>query len=114
MIGNYLFRYFCGGIKVHIGLPQDSGFILFIEFPAAKTEVVILKRLTKNYKALLFDLNGTMIDDMQYHIIGWHRILTALGADISLEKTKKECYGKNHEFLERIFPGIFSEEEKDQ
>ena len=55
-----------------------------------------------------------MIDDMKYHIIGWHRILTAMGANISLERTKQECYGKNHEFLERLFPGVFSYEEKDR
>ena len=67
----------------------------------------------KQYKAFLFDLNGTMIDDMAYHIKAWHRILNDLGADISLERMKEECYGKNHELLERIFPGRFSQEEKD-
>ncbi|MBL7755805.1 MAG: HAD family phosphatase [Chitinophagaceae bacterium] len=66
------------------------------------------------YKAFLFDLNGTMIDDMQYHIRAWHRILNELGADISLERTKEECYGKNHELLDRVFPGRFTEPEKDK
>ncbi len=64
------------------------------------------------YKAFLFDLNGTMIDDMDYHIKAWHRILNELGAAISLERTREECYGKNYELLERIFPGRFSNEEK--
>lgn len=64
-------------------------------------------------KAFLFDLNGTMIDDMGYHIQAWHTILNNLGANISLERTKEECYGKNNELLERIFPGRFSESEKD-
>jgi len=63
-------------------------------------------------KAFLFDLNGTMIDDMQYHIRAWHRILNELGADISLERMKEECYGKNDELLERMFPGRFSEADK--
>ncbi len=63
-------------------------------------------------KAFLFDLNGTMIDDMQYHIKAWHRILNELGANISLEKMKEECYGKNDELLERMFPGRFTEAEK--
>jgi beta-phosphoglucomutase family hydrolase len=67
----------------------------------------------KQYKAFIFDLNGTMIDDMAYHIKAWHRILNDLGAGISLERMKEECYGKNHELLERIFPGRFSQEEKD-
>lgn len=65
-------------------------------------------------KAFLFDLNGTMIDDMAFHIRAWHRILNELGATISLEKTREECYGKNHELLERVFPGRFSEEEKNR
>ncbi|GAB3423240.1 HAD family hydrolase [Niabella aquatica] len=64
------------------------------------------------YKAFLFDLNGTMINDMDYHIKAWHRILNELGAAITLERTKEECYGKNYELLERIFPGRFSDEEK--
>ena len=62
-------------------------------------------------KAFIFDLNGTMIDDMDFHIRAWHTILTSLGAELSLEQVKLECYGKNEELLERIFPGRFSNEE---
>jgi beta-phosphoglucomutase family hydrolase len=65
-----------------------------------------------SYSAFLFDLNGTMIDDMHYHVQAWHRILNDLGANISLERMKQECYGKNDELLERMFPGRFSTEEK--
>lgn len=73
-----------------------------------------LKKPIRNYKAFLFDLNGTMINDMPYHINAWYRILNELGANISMEKTKEECYGKNNELLERVFPGKFTEEEKDR
>lgn len=55
-----------------------------------------------------------MIDDMPYHIKAWHRILSDLGANISPERVKEECYGKNSELLERIFPGRFSEAEKNE
>jgi beta-phosphoglucomutase family hydrolase len=65
-------------------------------------------------KAFLFDLNGTMIDDMQYHIKAWHRILNELGANISMQQMKEECYGKNNELLERMFPGRFTEQEKNE
>lgn len=65
-------------------------------------------------KAFLFDLNGTIIDDMQYHVEAWYRILNNLGAVISLEETRLQCYGKNHELLERVFPGRFSEDEKNR
>lgn len=66
----------------------------------------------KHYKAFLFDLNGTMIDDMQYHINAWYKLLNGMGASITMEETKQQCYGKNHELLERVFPGRFTEEEK--
>ncbi|OSZ77042.1 haloacid dehalogenase [Chitinophagaceae bacterium IBVUCB2] len=66
----------------------------------------------KKYKTFLFDLNGTMINDMHYHINAWHKLLNGMGASISLEETKLQCYGKNHELLDRIFPGRFTEEEK--
>jgi beta-phosphoglucomutase len=65
-------------------------------------------------KAFLFDLNGTMIDDMQYHITAWHDIIHKLGYPISMEQMKEECYGKNNELLERIFPGRFTEQEKEE
>jgi beta-phosphoglucomutase len=63
-------------------------------------------------KAFLFDLNGTMIDDMQYHITAWHKIFNTYGANFSREAAMKECYGKNDEILDRIFPGKFSQKEK--
>ena len=66
----------------------------------------------KDYKGFLFDLNGTMIDDMQYHIKAWHKILNDLGANISMERMKEECYGKNDELLERMFPGRYADAEK--
>jgi beta-phosphoglucomutase len=55
-------------------------------------------------KAFLFDLNGTMINDMSFHNDAWHSILTKdLGATLSFEQVKKEMYGKNEELLARIF-----------
>lgn len=65
-------------------------------------------------KAFLFDLNGTVIDDMQFHIQSWYQILNSLGATISYEETKLQCYGKNEELLERIFPGRFTAEEMNE
>jgi len=67
-------------------------------------------------KAFLFDLNGTMINDMEFHNHAWHDILTKdLGATISFEGVKKEMYGKNQDLLERVFGvGHFSQEQIDQ
>jgi len=67
-------------------------------------------------KAFLFDLNGTMINDMAFHNQAWHNILTKdLGASISFDAVKKQMYGKNQDLLERIFGvGHFSQEQIDQ
>ncbi|TMI85062.1 MAG: HAD family phosphatase, partial [Bacteroidetes bacterium] len=51
-------------------------------------------------------------NDMPYHVSAWHAIMNALGANITLEKMKQECYGKSDEVIERIFPGRFTDEEK--
>src|SRR6476660_6241798 len=66
------------------------------------------------YRAFLFDLNGTMINDVSYHINAWYRILNELGANISIKRAKEECYGKNQELLERVFPKRFTGEEKNR
>jgi len=64
-------------------------------------------------KAFLFDLNGTMINDMEYHTLAWYAIMTEdLGAKLDYESVKKEMYGKNHEVLARVFgKDRFSQEE---
>ncbi len=59
-------------------------------------------------KALLFDLNGTMIDDIAYHIQAWYNIINDMGKSFTYEQTKAECYGRNEELIERVFPGQFS------
>lgn len=64
-------------------------------------------------KAFLFDLNGTMIDDMAFHTKAWHAILTKdLGLNMSLDEVKLHMYGKNEELFVRLFPkGKFTDEE---
>ncbi len=55
-------------------------------------------------KAFLFDLNGTMIDDMQYHIRAWSDLLNNdLHAGLSYEQVKAQMYGSNDELLIRVF-----------
>ncbi len=54
--------------------------------------------------AFLFDLNGTVIDDMHYHAAAWFDILNNdLGAGLTWEEVKVQMYGKNDELLIRIF-----------
>ena len=69
--------------------------------------------MTPAPQAFIFDLNGTMIDDMEYHNRAWSRILNdELGAGLSQEAVAKEMYGKNEELLIRIFgPDRFTKDE---
>ncbi len=69
----------------------------------------------KQPAAFLFDLNGTMIDDMGYHLKAWYHVLNNdLGANLSWDEVKSHMYGKNSELLIRIFgPERFTAEEMD-
>jgi beta-phosphoglucomutase len=64
-------------------------------------------------KAFIFDLNGTMINDMEYHNIAWHAILNDdLKAGLTMEQVKSQMYGKNEELLDRVFgKGHFTKDE---
>lgn len=63
-------------------------------------------------KAFLFDLNGTMVHDMNFHLQVWNRIINEdLNGGLTLDEVKQQMYGKNHELLERVFgKGTLSEE----
>ena len=67
-------------------------------------------------KGFIFDLNGTIIDDMHYHNQAWFDILTKdLKAELTWEQVKKEMYGKNSELLVRVFgPDRFTTAEMDE
>ena len=69
-----------------------------------------------NRTAFLFDLNGTMIDDMNYHLDVWYNVVVKdLGADMSNEEVKHHLYGKSQEVLKRIFGNErFTNEELDR
>lgn len=71
--------------------------------------------MSNTKKAFLFDLNGTMIDDMGFHTEAWHQVLTELGASLTKEEVKMQMYGKNSELLIRVFgEGHFSEAEMER
>lgn len=67
-------------------------------------------------QAFIFDLNGTMVDDMAFHIKAWYHLLNdELGAGLTEAEVTKQMYGKNSEVMGRIFgKDRFSEEEADR
>ena len=64
-------------------------------------------------KAFIFDLNGTMINDMPYHTRAWQNLLNnELGGNFTWDDVKPQMYGKNPEVLVRMFgPDRFTTEE---
>lgn len=66
------------------------------------------------HKALLFDLDGTLVDNMMVHHRAWQRKLRELGLDYTLERVKEEIHGVNLEILERLFGDRFTMEERQQ
>ncbi|MEO6150283.1 MAG: HAD family phosphatase [Mucilaginibacter sp.] len=67
-------------------------------------------------KGIIFDLNGTMINDMWYHTLAWEGILNGdLGGSFTRDEVKQNMYGKNHELLVRMFgKDRFTAEEMDR
>ncbi|MBK7407431.1 MAG: HAD hydrolase-like protein [Saprospirales bacterium] len=63
-------------------------------------------------KGVIFDLDGTMVDNMNTHHRAWQKKLASLNLDWDLETVKREVHGVNEEIIERIFGDRFSPEER--
>lgn len=64
--------------------------------------------------AIIFDMDGTMVDNMMTHHRGWQKTLAAYGLHLTMEDVKATCHGKNLEIIERLFPGKYSLEERER
>jgi beta-phosphoglucomutase len=66
-------------------------------------------------KAFIFDMNGTMIHDMEFHTRAWQYLFNNdLGGSFTWEEVKPQMYGKNQEVLVRMFgPDRFTSDEMD-
>lgn len=63
-------------------------------------------------RAFIFDMDGTMVDNMMVHHRAWQRKLAALGLELTLEEVRQSIHGINEEILERLFGDRFSPEER--
>jgi beta-phosphoglucomutase len=63
-------------------------------------------------KAFIFDMDGTMIDNMDVHVQAWEVTVEKLGGTLRGDALRKELYGKNEEVLERLFGNRFTMEER--
>ncbi len=64
--------------------------------------------------ALIFDMDGTMVDNMMVHHRAWQQKLAELGLNLTLDEVIATCHGKNDEILERLFGGKYNFEERDR
>lgn len=65
-------------------------------------------------QGIIFDMDGTMVDNMMVHHRAWQRKLEQLGLPMSLEQVKAEIHGINEEILERLFADKYSLDERRQ
>lgn len=63
-------------------------------------------------RGFIFDMDGTMVDNMMVHHRAWQRQLAALGLDLSLEAIHQTVHGINEEIIERLFGDRFSVAER--
>jgi len=66
----------------------------------------------KKYQAAIFDMDGTMVDNMMVHHRAWQASLKALGTDWSIEKVMQEVHGVNEEILHRLYGDRFTRAER--
>ncbi len=53
--------------------------------------------------AFIFDMDGTLVDNMHYHDLAWQATLKEFGLDLPFDVVMKKAYGINIEALERFF-----------
>ncbi len=64
--------------------------------------------------ALIFDMDGTMVDNMMVHHRAWQQKLAEIGLNLTLEEVIANCHGKNDEILQRLFGEKYNFEERDR
>lgn len=65
-------------------------------------------------KGLIFDMDGTMVDNMMIHHRAWQRKLSALGVEMTIDEVKEKIHGINEEIIKRMFGDKFNAEERKQ
>lgn len=66
----------------------------------------------KTRKGIIFDMDGTLIDNMMIHHRAWQIRLAQDGHQFSLQEVIEKCHGKNIEILERLFGNLYSPEQR--
>ncbi len=62
----------------------------------------------RGIKGMIFDMDGTMVDNMMVHHRAWQAALREEGIDWPLERVQQEVHGVNEEILLRLFGEKFT------
>jgi HAD superfamily hydrolase (TIGR01509 family) len=65
-------------------------------------------------KGVIFDLDGTMVDNMLVHHRAWQNKLRALGMDLTMEQVQQRIHGVNNEILLRLLGDQYTAEQRIQ
>ena len=63
-------------------------------------------------QGFIFDMDGTMVDNMMTHHRAWQMKLQELGMDMSLHEVHRTIHGKNEEIIEKLFGTRFTPEQR--
>jgi beta-phosphoglucomutase len=66
------------------------------------------------YKGFIFDMDGTMFDNMMVHHRAWQLKLHSLGLEMDIEEVRQTIHGKNEEIFTRLFGDRFTPEQRRQ
>jgi beta-phosphoglucomutase len=69
-------------------------------------------KVTEQQNSIIFDMDGTMIDNMMVHHRAWQQQLAIEGYNYSLAEIIEQFHGKNMEIIERIFGDKYSPEQR--
>ncbi len=73
-----------------------------------------MKTHSLKIRALIFDMDGTMFNNMMIHHRAWQKKLSELGLEMTLEEVKRDIHGVNEEIIQRLFGDRFTQEERKQ
>ncbi len=63
---------------------------------------------------IIFDMDGTMVDNMMVHHHAWKHQLAKVGLKLTLEEVIANCHGKNDDILVRLFGNTYTFKERDR
>lgn len=62
-------------------------------------------------EAVIFDMDGTMIDSMPFHAVSWHKFFASKGLIVSDAELKEKGHGTLYDIMPRFFGEHLSREE---